>query len=110
MSLIQLAMIRGGANGGSGNLAPLLSLLTGSDSSLIEGIVSNVIQQQIESVLSDLDPEAMVDELLAEFGINGGIEEALAELETMEQEFDAAVEEWLAEVEAELAGFGEDLR
>merc|ERR1719419_1357281 len=100
----------GGSNGG-GDLAPLLSLLSGSDSSLIEGIISNVIQQQIDSVLSELDPDALVDELLAEFGINGGIEEALAELETMEQEFDAAVEEWLAEVEAELAGgFGEDLR
>merc|ERR1712002_580333 len=109
--LTSLLGLLGGANGGSGDLAPLLSLLTGSDSSLIEGIVSNVIQQQIESVLSDLDPEAMVDELLAEFGINGGIEEALAELETMEQEFDAMIEEFLAEVEAELAGgFGEDLR
>merc|ERR1711951_241394 len=109
--LTSLLVLLGGANGGSGDLAPLLSLLTGSDSSLIEGIVSNVIQQQIESVLSDLDPEAMVDELLAEFGINGGIEEALAELETMEQEFDAMIEEFLAEVEAELAGgFREDLR
>merc|ERR1712136_310060 len=94
----------GGSNGGGGDLAPLLSLLSGSDSSLIEGIISNVIQQQMDSVLSELDPDALVDELLAEFGINGGIEEALAELETMEQEFDAAVEEWLAEVEAELAG------
>merc|ERR1719365_504918 len=109
--LTSLLGLLGGANGGSGDLAPLLSLLTGSDSSLIEGIISNVIQQQIDSVLSDLDPEAMVDELLAEFGINGGIEEALAELETMEQEFDAMIEEFLAEVEAELAGgFGEDLR
>merc|ERR1712168_1474286 len=109
--LTSLLGLLGGANGGSGDLASLLSLLTGSDSSLIEGIVSNVIQQQIESVLSDLGPEAMVDELLAEFGINGGIEEALAELETMEQEFDAMIEEFLAEVEAELAGgFGEDLR
>merc|ERR1712029_443442 len=100
-----------GSNGGSGDLSSLLELLSGSDSSLIEGIISNVIQQQMDSVLSELDPDALVDELLAEFGINGGIEEALAELETMEQEFDAAVEEWLAEVEAELAGgFGEDLR
>merc|ERR1712198_109159 len=101
----------GGSNGGSGDLSSLLELLSGSDSSLIEGIISNVIQQQMDSVLSELDPDALVDELLAEFGINGGMEEALAELETMEQEFDAAVEEWLAEVEAELAGgFGEDLR
>merc|ERR1711973_67553 len=108
--LSSLLELLGSANGG-GDLAPLLTLLTGSDSSLIEGIISNVIQQQIDSVLSELDPDALVDELLAEFGINGGIEEALAELETMEQEFDAAVEEWLAEVEAELAGgFGEDLR
>merc|ERR1711973_1071248 len=100
-----------GSSSNGGDLAPLLSLLSGSDSSLIEGIISNVIQQQMDSVLSELDPDALVDELLAEFGINGGIEEALAELETMEQEFDAAVEEWLAEVEAELAGgFGEDLR
>merc|ERR1712029_945184 len=109
--LSSLLELLGSANGGGGDLAPLLSLLSGSDSSLIEGIISNVIQQQIDSVLSELDPDALVDELLAEFGINGGIEEALAELETMEQEFDAAVEEWLAEVEAELAGgFGEDLR
>jgi len=109
--LSSLLELLGSANGGGGDLAPLLTLLTGSDSSLIEGIISNVIQQQIDSVLSELDPDALVDELLAEFGINGGIEEALAELETMEQEFDAAVEEWLAEVEAELAGgFGEDLR
>merc|ERR1712198_760332 len=109
--LSSLLELLGSANGGGGDLAPLLSLLSGSDSSLIEGIISNVIQQQIDSVLSELDPDAMVDELLVEFGINGGIEEALAELETMEQEFDAAVEEWLAEVEAELAGgFGEDLR
>jgi len=109
--LTSLLGLLGSANGGSGDLAPILSLLTGSDSSLIEGIVSNVIQQQIESVLSDLDPDAMVDELLAEFGIVGGIEEALAELETMEQEFDVMLEEFLAEVEAELAGgFGEDLR
>merc|ERR1712064_155948 len=42
---------------------------------------------------------------LLEFGINGGIEEALAELETLESEFDAMVEEFLAEVEAEFAGF-----
>merc|ERR1712131_189612 len=109
--LSSLLELLGSANGGGGDLAPLLSLLSGSDSSLIEGIISNVIQQQMDSVLSELDPDALVDELLAEFGINGGIEEALAELETMEQEFDAAVEEWLAEVEAELAGgFGEDLR
>merc|ERR1712029_622150 len=109
--LSSLLELLGSANGGGGDLAPLLSLLSGSDSSLIEGIISNVIQQQMDSVLSELDPDALVDELSAEFGINGGIEEALAELETMEQEFDAAVEEWLAEVEAELAGgFGEDLR
>merc|ERR1712131_429845 len=96
--LSSLLELLGSANGGGGDLAPLLSLLSGSDSSLIEGIISNVIQQQIDSVLSELDPDALVDELLAE-------------LETMEQEFDAAVEEWLAEVEAELAGgFGEDLR
>merc|ERR1719419_1897053 len=107
--LSSLLELLGSANGGGGDLAPLLTLLSGSDSSLIEGIISNVIQQQIDSVLSELDPDALVDELLAEFGINGGIEEALAELETMELEFDAAVEEWLAEVEAELAGgFGED--
>merc|ERR1712098_353293 len=106
--LSSLLELLGSANGGGGDLAPLLSLLSGSDSSLIEEIISNVIQQQMDSVLSELDPDALVDELLAEFGINGGIEEALAELETMEQEFDAAVEEWLAEVEAELAGgFGE---
>merc|ERR1712168_1477137 len=109
--LSSLLELLGSANGGSGDLAPLLALVGGSDSSLIEGIISNVIQQQMDSVLSELDPDALVDELLAEFGINGGIEEALAELETMEQEFDAAEEEWLAEVEAELAGeFGEDLR
>merc|ERR1719300_1858326 len=95
--LSSLLELLGSANGGGGDLAPLLSLLSGSDSSLIEGIISNVIQQQMDSVLSELDPDALVDELLAE-------------LETMEQEFDAAVEEWLAEVEAELAGgFGEDL-
>merc|ERR1711945_29996 len=95
----------GGSNGGSGGLGPLLALVGGSDSSLIEGIISNVIQQQIDSVLSELDADAMVDELLLEFGINGGIEEALAELETLESEFDAMVEEFLAEVEAEFAGF-----
>jgi len=95
----------GSANGGSGDLAPLLALVGGSDSSLIEGIISNVIQQQIDSVLSELDADAMVDELLLEFGINGGIEEALAELETLESEFDAMVEEFLAELEAEFTGF-----
>merc|ERR1711915_510797 len=93
-----------GSNGGSGDLAPLLALVGGSDSSLIEGIISNVIQQQIDSVLSELDADAMVDELLLEFGINGGIEEALAELETLESEFDAMVEEFLAELEAEFTG------
>merc|ERR1712121_27242 len=95
----------GSANGGSGDLAPLLALVGGSDSSLIEGIISNVIQQRIDSVLSELDADAMVDELLLEFGINGGIEEALAELETLESEFDAMVEEFLAELEAEFSGF-----
>merc|ERR1711931_480230 len=95
----------GSANGGSGDLAPLLALVGGSDSSLIEGIISNVIQQQIDSVLSELDADAMVDELLLEFGINGGIEEALAALETLESEFDAMVEEFLAELEAEFSGF-----
>merc|ERR1712243_397385 len=94
-----------GSNGGSGDLAPLLALVGGSDSSLIEGIISNVIQQQFDSVLSELDADAMVDELLLEFGINGGIEEALAELETLESEFDAMVEEFLAELEAEFTGF-----
>merc|ERR1711994_240719 len=100
-----LLELLGSANGGSGDLAPLLALVGGSDSSLIEGIVSNVIQQQIDSVLSELDADAMVDELLLEFGINGGIEEALAELETLESEFDAMVEEFLAELEAEFTGF-----
>merc|ERR1712240_651549 len=76
--LSSLLELLGSANGGGGDLAPLLSLLSGSDSSLIEGIISNVIQQQMDSVLSELDPDALVDELLAEFGINGGIEEALA--------------------------------
>merc|ERR1719342_1680635 len=33
----------GGSNGGSGDLAPLLGALAGSNSSLIEGIISNVI-------------------------------------------------------------------
>merc|ERR1711955_91151 len=103
--LSSLLELLGSANGGSGDLAPLLALVGGSDSSLIEGIISNVIQQQIDSVLSELDADAMVDELLLEFGINGGIEEALAELETLESEFDAMVEEFLAEVEAEFAGF-----
>merc|ERR1711955_192150 len=103
--LSSLLELLGSANGGSGDLAPLLALVGGSDSSLIEGIVSNVIQQQIDSVLSELDADAMIDELLLEFGINGGIEEALAELETLESEFDAMVEEFLAEVEAEFAGF-----
>merc|ERR1711994_583222 len=74
--LSSLLELLGSANGGSGDLAPLLALVGGSDSSLIEGIVSNVIQQQIDSVLSELDADAMVDELLLEFGINGGIEEA----------------------------------
>merc|ERR1712098_639601 len=78
--LSSLLELLGSANGGGGDLAPLLSLLSGSDSSLIEEIISNVIQQQMDSVLSELDPDALVDELLAEFGINGGIEEALAEL------------------------------
>merc|ERR1711994_368112 len=103
--LSSLLELLGSANGGSGDLAPLLALVGGSDSSLIEGIVSNVIQQQIDSVLSELDADAMVDELLLEFGINGGIEEALAELETLESEFDAMVEEFLAELEAEFTGF-----
>merc|ERR1711915_574169 len=78
--LSSLLELLGSANGGSSDLAPLLALVGGSDSSLIEGIISNVIQQQIDSVLSELDADAMVDELLLEFGINGGIEEALAEL------------------------------
>merc|ERR1719300_832560 len=69
--LSSLLELLGSANGG--DLAPLLSLLSGSDSSLIEEIISNVIQQQMDSVLSELDPDALVDELLAEFGINGGI-------------------------------------
>merc|ERR1719342_730176 len=103
--LSSLLELLGSANGGSGDLAPLLALVGGSDSSLIEGIISNVIQQQIDSVLSELDADAMVDELLLEFGINGGIEEALAELETLESEFDAMVEEFLAELEAEFTGF-----
>merc|ERR1712025_416160 len=103
--LSSLLELLGSANGGSGDLAPLLALVGGSDSSLIEGIISNVIQQQIDSVLSELDADAMVDELLLEFGINGGIEEALAELETLESEFDAMVEEFLAELEAEFSGF-----
>merc|ERR1712126_245274 len=103
--LSSLLALVGSANGGSGDLAPLLALVGGSDSSLIEGIISNVIQQQIDSVLSELDADAMVDELLLEFGINGGIEEALAELETLESEFDAMVEEFLAELEAEFTGF-----
>merc|ERR1711955_86551 len=103
--LSSLLELLGSANGGSGDLAPLLAPVGGSDSTLIEGIISNVIQQQIDSVLSELDADAMVDELLLEFGINGGIEEALAELETLESEFDAMVEEFLAEVEAEFAGF-----
>merc|ERR1719342_258328 len=83
--LAPLLELLGSANGGNGDLAPLLALVGGSDSSLIEGIISNVIQQQIDSELSELDADAMVDELLLEFGINGGIEEALAELESMEQ-------------------------
>merc|ERR1712025_998285 len=103
--LSSLLELLGSANGGSGDLAPLMALVGGSDSSLIEGIISNVIQQQIDSVLSELDADAMVDELLLEFGINGGIEEALAELETLESEFDAMVEEFLAELEAEFTGF-----
>merc|ERR1712121_109113 len=103
--LSSLLELLGSANGGSVDLAPLLALVGGSDSSLIEGIISNVIQQQIDSVLSELDADAMVDELLLEFGINGGIEEALAELETLESEFDAMVEEFLAELEAEFTGF-----
>merc|ERR1711994_503943 len=103
--LSSLLELLGSANGGSGDLAPLLALVGGSDSSLIEGIISNVIQQQIDSVLSELDADAMVDELLLEFGINGGIEEALAELESLESEFDAMVEEFLAELEAEFTGF-----
>merc|ERR1712126_613143 len=103
--LSSLLELLGSANGGSGDLAPLLALVGGSDSSLIEGIISNVIQQQIDSVLSEVDADAMVDELLLEFGINGGIEEALAELETLESEFDAMVEEFLAELEAEFSGF-----
>merc|ERR1711962_1292829 len=103
--LSSLLELLGSANDGSGDLAPLLALVGGSDSSLIEGIISNVIQQQIDSVLSELDADAMVDELLLEFGINGGIEEALAELETLESEFDAMVEEFLSELEAEFTGF-----
>merc|ERR1712121_300982 len=55
-----------GSNGGSGDLSSLLALVGGSDSSLIEGIISNVIQQQIDSVLSELDADAMVEEFLAE--------------------------------------------
>ena len=53
--LSSLLELLGSANGGSGDLAPLLALVGGSDSSLIEGIISNVIQQQIDSVLSELD-------------------------------------------------------